>query len=169
MKNRLPILAGILLSFGIFSSAQSQTYNIYFGDIHSHSWYSDGNQDQNPVTYTKPVARSITYAKSSPNMNFLGISDHNHVDGGFPMTLNLWRSGVREADSVNQDGTFVGLYGQEWGTTATGGGHSLIYGTDKLFGWNPGLYDVYVAKNNFSMLVDSLKKYNGFIYFHVRV
>ncbi len=166
MKNRLPILAGILFFFGIYSQVQSQTYNVYFGDIHSHTWYSDGNQDQtNHTTYNLPVARGLTYAKSSPNMNFLGISDHNHIDGGFPMTLALWRSGVHEADSVNQDGTFVGMYGQEWGTTATGGGHSLIYGTSLLFGWNPGIYDVYVAKNNFAMLVDSVKKYNGFIYF----
>lgn len=80
------------------------------------------------------------------------------------MTLGRWRAGNFEADSLNQDGVFSTLYGQEWGTTATGGGHSLIYGTDRLFGWNPGVYDVYVPKNNFSTLVDSVKKYNGFIY-----
>jgi hypothetical protein len=156
-------LLGMLFAFPGLLVAQ--TYNIYFGDIHSHTWYSDGNQDQTPASYTLPVARSMTFTKSSPNMDFLGISDHNHIDGGFPMTLALWRSGVHEADSVNQDGTFAALYGQEWGTTATGGGHSLVYGTSLLFGWNPGIYDVYVAKNNFTMLVDSLKKYGGFIYF----
>jgi len=167
---KLSIVLLVSLLMGTFTlSLKAQTYNVYFGDIHSHSWYSDGNQDQNPSTYTLPVARNMTFAKSSPSTQFLGISDHNHVDGGFPMTLALWRSGHHEADSVNQDGSFVALYGQEWGTTASSGGHTLIYGTDKLFGWNPGIYDVLVNKNNYTPsttanLVDSVKKYGGFIY-----
>ncbi len=143
---------------------QAQTpYNIYFGDIHAQTWYSDGNQDQNTITYTKPVARSITYARDvAGNMDFLGISDHNHNES-LNMTIPYWRSGFVEADSVNQDGVFAGFYGQEWGTISTGG-HALIYGTDKLFGWNPGLYDVYVPKGDYTRLFDSLKKYNGFCY-----
>ncbi|MBI5021888.1 MAG: CehA/McbA family metallohydrolase [Ignavibacteriales bacterium] len=143
-------------------NAQS-TYNIYFGDNHSHSWYSDGNQDQNKTTYTNPVARSITWARTNrSSLDFMGISDHNHNES-LNMTLAYWRSGVREADSVNIDGNFVGLYGQEWGTIG-GGGHVLIYGTDKLFGWNPGVYDVYVAKSDYARLWDSVKKYNGYCY-----
>lgn len=159
----MAVLAAALI-FGR-SQTDGQTYNIYFGDNHSHTWYSDGNADQNPSTYTLPVARSITWARTNrSSFDFLGISDHNHVDGGYPMTLALWRSAFRQADSVNQDGNFVGYYGQEWGTLATGAGHLLIYGTDKLFGWNPGVYDVYVVKNNFAMLIDSVKKYNGYAY-----
>ena len=166
MRNRLPRILTLIVAWGmcthVFTSAQT-TYNIYYGDIHSHSWYSDGNQDQNQTTYTKPVARAITYARDNANdMDFLGISDHNHNES-LNMTLGYWSAGNQEADSVNQDGVFVGLRGQEWGVI-NNGGHVLIYGTDKLFGWNPGVYDVYVVKSDYVMLFDSVKKYGGFCY-----
>jgi hypothetical protein len=153
-----------IVFFGIQNLLFGQvTYNIYYGDNHSHSWYSDGNQDQNKTTYTTPVARSITWAKNNRvSLDFMGISDHNHNES-LNMTLAYWRSGVRETDSVNQDGIFVGMYGQEWGTIG-GGGHVLVYGTNKLFGWNPGVYDVYVPKSNYALLWDSVKKYNGYCY-----
>lgn len=119
--------------------------------------------DQNEATYTVPVARAITYARDVANdMDFLGISDHNHNES-LNMTMARWLAGNHEADSVNQDGVFVGMRGQEWGTI-NGGGHILIYGTQKLFGWNPGVYEVYVPKSNYTLLFDSVKKYNGFGY-----
>src|SRR5689334_8807285 len=133
MKSRLPLL--LIFTFVLAAAAAAQNYNIYYGDFHAHTWYSDGNQDQNIATYTTPVARAITYARSSPSMNWLGISDHNHNEGGLRMSLANWAAGNHEADSVNQDGTFVGMYGQEWGVIS-GGGHVLVFGTDKLFGWD---------------------------------
>ncbi|MBI5475230.1 MAG: CehA/McbA family metallohydrolase [Ignavibacteriales bacterium] len=154
----------ILLLLWIQNLSQGQTsYNIYFGDNHSHSWYSDGNKDKTPASFPLPVAQSITWARNNrSSLDFMGISDHNHNES-LNMTLAYWRSGVREADSVNQDGNFVGMFGQEWGTIS-GGGHVLIYGTNKLFGWNPGVYDVYVPKSNYALLWDSVKKYNGYCY-----
>jgi hypothetical protein len=168
MTIRLPLVAALLIVcvLPISLLAQSQ-YSIYYGDLHSHTWYSDGSQDQNMSTYTLPVARAMTYAKASPSMHFLGVSDHNHTDGGLHMTLDHWRSGAREADSTNQDGVFAAMYGQEWGVianTADSAGHLCIYGTDRLFGWNPGVYDVYVPKSDYRTLFDSVRKYNGFAY-----
>ncbi len=163
LKGCLPILI-LLVSARV---TPQTTYNIYFGDIHSQTWYSDGNQDQNMSTYDKPVARAITYARSSPNMNFLGVSDHNHNEGGLHMTLNYWNAGNAEADSVNQDGTFVGLRGQEWGVigqTSDSAGHALVYGTNKLFGWDAGVYDVFVAKSDYNSLFAALRTYGGFAY-----
>ena len=170
MKNRLPIFLTLIIAWGVPSSLISQTYNIYFGDIHSQTWYSDGNKDQSgdvlsqqQINYPNPVARAITYARDvAGNMDFLGVSDHNHNES-LNMTLAFWRKGVHEADSVNQDGTFVGLYGQEWGVISNGG-HVLVYGTDKLFGWDAGVYDVFVPKYYYGTLFDSVKKYNGFCY-----
>ncbi|HEV8539072.1 MAG TPA: hypothetical protein VGR15_09170, partial [Bacteroidota bacterium] len=164
MKNRLRLLCALVCAMLSFAQLQAQTsYNIYFGDFHTQTWYSDGNQDQNPATYTVPVARAITYARDvAGNMDFLGVSDHNHNES-LNMTMAYWVQGNHEADSVNQDGVFVGMRGQEWGVIS-GGGHVLVYGTDKLFGWNPGVYNVYVQKSNYGMLFDSLKKYGGFGY-----
>ena len=165
MKNRPPALIALVCAFGIFTSAHAQTYNIYFGDNHSHTWYSDGNQDQDSSTWKLPVARSITWARNNrSSFDFLGISDHNHYSGGsLHMNLGYWRSGVHEADSVNQDGNFVGLFGQEWGTIS-GGGHVLVYGTNKLFGWESGRYDVYVASGDYGGLFTAVKANNGYCY-----
>ncbi len=163
MKNRLPMLfmLGFVFAFPVLVSAQ--TYNVYFGDMHSHTWYSDGNKDQDTNTYKKPVARAITYARDvANNMDFLGVSEHNHNES-LNMKMGYWRSGGVEADSVNQDGTFVGFYGQEWGVISQGG-HAMIYGTKKLFGWNTGIFDVFVAKGDYASLYDSVKKYNGWMY-----
>jgi transposase-like protein len=163
MKNRPPAIIALVCAFGIITSAYAQTYNTYYGDNHTHTWYSDGSLDQNQSTYTLPVARSITWARTNrSSFDFLGISDHNHNEGP-NMTLAYWRSGFREADSVNQDGNFVGLFGQEWGTISTGG-HVLVYGTDKLFGWNPGVYDVYIAKGDYGGLFTAVKANNGYCY-----
>ena len=52
------------MALPLFASAQT-SYNIYFGDNHSHTWYSDGNQDQVPASYPLPVARGITYANAA--------------------------------------------------------------------------------------------------------
>src|SRR5690242_10141162 len=132
MKSRLPLL--LIFTFVLAGATAAQTYNIYFGDFHSQSWYSDGNKEQDTNTYKQPVAKAITYARTvATNMNFLGVSDHNHNES-LNMKLSYWRQGNHEADSVNQDGVFVGMYGQEWGTIS-GGGHVLVYGTNKLFGW----------------------------------
>ena len=59
MKNRLQMILMLACVLVCTASIQAQTYNIYFGDIHTQTWYSDGNQDQNEATYTKPVARAI--------------------------------------------------------------------------------------------------------------
>jgi hypothetical protein len=39
----------------------------------------------------------------------------------------------------------------EWGVIS-GGGHVIVYGCDSLMGWDPGDYDIYVAKNDYASL-----------------
>lgn len=148
--------------------ANSQSHNFYFGDLHSHTWYSDGNQDQDTNTYKQPVAKAFQYGRTvANNLNWLAITDHNH-SLSLNMTMSRWRAGNAEADTANKDGIFVGLYAQEWGTLATGKGHALVLGTNKLFGWQTGLYDVYVPQNDYSTANTSLWRKvldnGGFIY-----
>ena len=52
-------------------------YNFYFGNIHSHSSYSDGNKDSIATGYYTP-GDDYNFAKETYNMDFLGVSDHNH-------------------------------------------------------------------------------------------
>lgn len=113
--------------------------NFYFGNLHAHSSYSDGNADNT----TKIPADDYEFAKTALCMDFLGISEHNHTAAG--MQLADWQPGRSQA-AVATTSNFVGLYGMEWGVIS-GGGHVIVYGMDSLVGWDPGQYQVFVPKS----------------------
>lgn len=139
---------------GNIATTNAPANNYYFGTLHSHSDYSDGNKD-NPG-YTP--ADDYAYAKNSLCMDYLGISEHNHYSGGDPGNLvSTYHLGSTQANTftTNNPG-FLAMYGMEWGTIS-GGGHVVIYGNgmDNLWGWESGSgawgatnnYDVYVPKS----------------------
>ena len=137
--------------------------NIYFGNIHAHSHYSDGNQD-NPA-YTP--ADDYNYAMVSQCMDYLGISEHNHYLAG--TLLSNYHLGTGQASAFTAaHPNFIALYGMEWGVIS-GGGHVLVYGDgmDNLFGWETNVggvpgnnYDVYVNKNDYTGATGLFKTIN---------
>ena len=143
--------------------------NYYFGTLHSHSSYSDGNKDRPNLTPYDNYA----YAKQSIGMDFLGISEHNHYSTfDNPGTLiEKYHAGVAEAKKFNAENPgFLAMYGMEWGTIS-GGGHVLIYGDnmDKLYGWESNIegtmgpnYDEYVPKSTYTGAEGLFKKINEF-------
>lgn len=135
----------------------AQTYNYYYGNIHAHTAYSDGNKENN-VSYDCP-AESYQYAKNSQHFDFLGISEHNHFGAGMTVKANF-ANGLSEANFQNQDGTFVCMYGMEWGVIS-GGGHVIIYGVNELIGWESGLYDTYNAKFDYDGLFTKIARYSN--------
>lgn len=132
-------------------------YNFYFGTLHAHSAYSDGNKDSLTSFMTTPY-QDFEYAKQSLNMHYLGISDHNHADAGMKRANYL--KGIQQANLANVNGSFVCLYGMEWGEIATGG-HVLIYGFDSLIGWESNNYDVYNAQNDYTSLFTKIANHPG--------
>ncbi|MBL7723468.1 MAG: Ig-like domain-containing protein [Chitinophagaceae bacterium] len=138
------------------SIVSSGTLNHYFGNLHAHSSYSDGNADNT----TKIPADDYAYAKTALCMDFLGISEHNHATAG--MSINDWQPGRNQAAAATTS-AFVGLYGMEWGVIS-GGGHVIVYGMDSLVGWEAGNYQVYVPKNVYTGaggLFDILNRHGG--------
>ncbi|MEQ1833799.1 MAG: CehA/McbA family metallohydrolase [Candidatus Eisenbacteria bacterium] len=119
----------------------------YYGNLHSHSSYSDGVQT--------PTA-AYTYARASAPtpLDFLAVTDHNHVSAG--MQLPNYALGAAEAASANSDGDFVAIWGQEWGIIATGG-HINVFEAPVLFGWDPGQHDVFVAEGDYTGLYTALR------------
>ena len=117
-------------------------YNYYFGNLHAHSRFSDGNKDN--INFQP--ADNYSYAKNSLCMDFLGISEHNHAGAG--MNLQNWLPGFTQAQSATTS-NFLALYGMEWGVISSGG-HVLVYGVDKLLGWEANNYDHYVAKSDYT-------------------
>lgn len=137
---------------GSATTGSPQPYHFYFGNLHAHSSYSDGNKDNAALTPTD----DYNYAQNAQCMDFLGISEHNHyTQADNPgMLLPYYQQGLNEASSYTSGHPgFLALYGMEWGTTANLGGHVLVYGTDSLMGWEQvnGLpnYNTYVRKNDF--------------------
>ncbi len=116
--------------------------NYYFGNLHAHSSYSDGNKDD----LTKIPTDDYAFAKTSLCMDFLGLSEHNHVAAG--MQLSDWQPGIVQAQAATS-ANFVALHGMEWGVIS-GGGHVIVYGIDSLIGWDAGQYQIFVAKNTYT-------------------
>lgn len=149
----------------VFSVAvKAQTLNYYFGNLHSHTGYSDGNKDATTTGVSTPSA-SYAYAKLSQNFDFLGISEHNHYSSSNNpgMFRSLYAPGLAQATAANT-GTFLCLYGMEWGVSSTGNGHVVIYGFNQLIGWetsgvpgNTPNYDIYNDKTDYNGLFTKIK------------
>ena len=151
------------------TTTNSGVNNYYFGTLHSHSDYSDGNKD-NPG-YTP--AQDYEYAKTSQCMDYLGISEHNHFSGGDPGNmLSTYHLGTDQANNFTAaNPNFLALYGMEWGTISSGG-HIVIYGNglDQLFGWESGNggwgstnnYDVFSPKGVFTGPTGIFQNVNNF-------
>ena len=117
-------------------------YQHYYGNLHSHTSYSDGAQTP---------AQAYAYARgSAPTpLDFLAVTEHNH--GGAGMVLGNYGLLEAEAAAANDDGNFVAIFGQEWGIIASGG-HANLFESPALFGWEGGNHDVFVAEGNYTGL-----------------
>jgi hypothetical protein len=120
-------------------------YNTYYGNLHSHTGYSDG---------VLTPADAYAYARfTAPTpLDFLAVTDHNHSGAG--MQLADYSAGLAEAAAATVDGQFVAIYGQEWGLAASG--HVNIFESEDLFGWEAGNYDVFVAEGDYSGLYSAI-------------
>ena len=159
MKKQL--FLGLVIVMFSFSLLKSQTYNYYYGNIHSQTSYSDGNKDSATSLITKPL-QAFNYAKSSQHIDFYGVSDHNHLSAGMTSPVH-YHSGIADAIAATNS-TFVAMYGFEWGVIS-GGGHVIVYGCDSLMGWDAGDYDIFVAQSNYTTLWSKIiARPNSFAY-----
>ena len=142
-------------------------YNFYFGNIHSHSSYSDGNKDSTASGFYYP-GDDYNYAKGSYHMDFLGIAEHNHYSSSNNpgMHVGHYSMGLYQADTANHNGSFVAMYGMEWGTIGMGG-HLVVYGVPLLIGWESGSggwgptnnYNTFCAKGDFASFWPIVRSY----------
>ncbi len=144
------------------SLVQAQTLNYYFGNMHAHTSYSDGNKDSLVSGMTTPL-QGFNYAKQSTQIDFYGISEHNHYSAGMPAPI-YYQKGLADANMATVDGQFVAMYGMEWGVISSGG-HMLVYGFDSLCGWDFGPQEIYVDEADYSKLYTVInRKNNSFAY-----
>ena len=128
-------------------------YNFYYGSTHAHSNWSDGGQPvsncQSGNAYgsgTFTPADVFAYAKNTAELDFWVVNEHNHLIQDAIATNNppvteakvrqRYQDGLNAADAATVNGSFVGLYGMEWGvSTNSDQGHVTLIETPALFGW----------------------------------
>jgi PKD repeat protein len=160
MIKRYWVTSGLVLLFALQLS--SQTLNFYFGNIHAHSGYSDGNKDSLTSGISTPI-EDFLYARNSQHIDFYGISEHNHFSAGMQNTAH-YHQGLADADSATIDGAFVAMYGMEWGVISNGG-HAIVYGSNDLLGWDTGVYDEFVSEYDYGSLWKKVnERPNAFAY-----
>jgi hypothetical protein len=120
-------------------------YTAYFGNLHSHTSYSDGVQTP---------AAAYAYARNTARtpLDFLAVTEHNHVSAG--MSLAHYTDLENECAAANDDGNFVAIFGQEWGLAANG--HVNVFESPALFGWDAGQYDVFVDQTDYAGLYSAV-------------
>ncbi|MFQ5600678.1 MAG: lamin tail domain-containing protein, partial [Candidatus Krumholzibacteriia bacterium] len=119
----------------------------WYGTLHSHSTYSDGAD-------TPTAAWNFARNLAPTPLDFLAVTDHNHSGAG-PMTPALYQLGLAEAAATTVDGSFVAIYGQEWGLAVNG--HVNVFESPVLFGWQAGNFDVFVAQDDYTGLYTAVR------------
>ena len=128
-------------------------YNFYYGSTHAHSNWSDGGQPVSGCSSgnaygsgTFTPANVFNYANTQAGLDFWVINEHNHLIQDAIATNNApvteakvrqrYQDGRAAAVAATVNGSFVALYGMEWGVTTNGDqGHVTLIETPTLFGW----------------------------------
>lgn len=147
-----------------FTERLSETYNLYFGQLHSHTAYSDGaGSCEDAFEHAKGL-------DDSQNIDFLAVTDHsNSFDNADSATITdgsmseEWTEGHELADKYT-DETFVGIYGYEM-TWSNGLGHINTFNTDGFQSRTQSDYTTYSTAlqnyyNTLKTVSDSLSQFN---------
>jgi hypothetical protein len=110
----------------------------FFGQLHSHTGFSDGVLEPRDAF---EMARTW-------GLDFFAVTDHLEQ-----LTADNWTRGLAAADAETRPGSFVALYGYEWGGFPTLEGwmnHVNVIGASERLGlpgtlWLRGLYDEILA------------------------
>lgn len=162
---------GEVYTFTYTSPVSLDGYQLYFGQLHSHTNISDG---------AGSVTEAFQHATQVENLDFLAVTDHsnsfdNESDSRVDLGADLssvsseWKQGHDAADAATEssNGTFVGIYGFEM-TWSDGFGHINTFNTPGFesrsndeFGNKSGSTEGY--QNYYDKLVeveDSLSQFN---------
>jgi len=135
------VIVAFLASCPAIGTASAQEFQVFLGNLHSHTSYSDG------LSSVKP---KDAYQRARENgLQFLAITEHNHTrceDGAAPdrkdgvmigKTPDLYNGSaedslIRTANRMNEDGSFVALYGQEFSSISKGNHVNVFDVTDVI-------------------------------------
>ena len=94
-------------------------HRIYWGDIHTHTMYSDGRGTPE---------ETYDFGKRVSALDFCSVTDH-----AFTTTDAMWKEIQEVSNRYNEPGRYVTFLAYEWsGMTAVGGDHN-VYTTESSF------------------------------------
>ncbi|MDY6825030.1 MAG: CehA/McbA family metallohydrolase [Thermodesulfobacteriota bacterium] len=99
---------------GFYDPDTAGGMNMYFGNLHSHTAYSDGEGTPE---------EAFAWARDVAGYDFYAVTDHAEKIG-----IRQWRDTGDQADAFNDNGTFVAMRGFEWSHLLAG--HINVYNTD---------------------------------------
>lgn len=144
-----------------FTERSSDTYNIYFGQLHSHTSYSDG---------AGSAEDAYQHASQVKNLDFLAVTDHsNSFDNADSASISdgsmstEWVEGHALAKQYTTE-DFVGLFGYEM-TWSNGLGHMNTFNTPGFQSRTQKDYSTYATalQNYYAALktqTDSISQFN---------
>jgi hypothetical protein len=106
------------MMLAVAAPAGAAEYNLYFGNLHAHTSYSDGQLTP---------ADAFPYARDTGGLHFMAMTDHVEQ-----ITGDDWPNTKAAADAATADGTFVALVGYEWGSPVYN--HLNFFDIEVLYG-----------------------------------
>lgn len=109
----------------------AQGVDVYFGNLHAHTGVSDG---------TGTPAQAFAHARDVAKLDFMAITEHNHLMGGDKATIAKRRqlyvtddatALVPVARRFTEDGKFVAIHGQEFSSMSKGN-HVNVFDVDEV-------------------------------------
>lgn len=126
-----------------FTERTQENYGVFFGQLHSHTSYSDG-----AGTCAEAFQHATRLHETTDTLDFLAVTDHsNSFDNDTSANINdgsmstEWVEGHALADRYTTD-EFVGIYGYEM-TWSNGLGHMNTFNSNGFQSRNQEAYKTY--------------------------
>lgn len=101
---------GVVFLGGYSAMAGSPEYRLLWGDVHTHTNFSDGKGT---------VDELLAYARDVARLDFVILSDHDFGNGPpWRMSRETWNQVQDKVDAYTIEGKFVAIAGYEWTSQA---------------------------------------------------
>lgn len=124
----------------VVNPSTSETMQVFFGNLHSHTSYSDGKGTPE---------QAFSHARDVAKLDFLAVTEHNHLLGGNASSPEVKAALYKgppatalrpTADRFTVSGKFIAIAGQEYSSMSKGN-HVNLFDTPEVITLKNGEFD----------------------------